>query len=109
MVLGCFLDAAKKSRLQVDRAINQALQAAVAEEKQYNTFGRSRHLPNAVLVRDLKASQAAWLIYSKSQCALEGGVAFGGSGTDSLEALCRYRLNVIRLSELRAAIDLLKR
>jgi len=44
-----------------------------------------------------------------SQCALEGGVAFGGSGTDILEAQCRYRLNVIRLSELQAAIRLLER
>lgn len=108
-VLGCFLDAAKKSRLHVDRAFNRALRAAVALEKEQNAFARPRKLPTAVLVRDLKAAQAAWLSYSMSQCALEGGVAFGGSGTDILEAQCRYRLNVIRLSELQAAIRLLER
>jgi len=93
----------------VDRAFNRALQAAVALEKEQNAFARPRKLPIAVLVRDLKAAQAAWLSYSMSQCALEGGVAFGGSGTDILEARCRYRMNVIRLSELRAAIRLLER
>ncbi|MDT8760111.1 DUF1311 domain-containing protein [Sphingomonas psychrotolerans] len=107
-VLGCFVDAAKTSRLEVDRTLNRALQAAAALENPYNAFARSRSLPNADLVRDLKAAQTAWLSYSMSQCALEGGVAFGGSGTDILEAQCRYRLNVIRLSELRAAIRLLE-
>ena len=66
-------------------------------------------MPSPSLVERLKLSQTAWLQYSDVQCGFEGETSFGGSGTDILNAECRYRMNSNRLKELEAARQLLER
>jgi uncharacterized protein YecT (DUF1311 family) len=102
---GCYRDSADKSRAEVERAFERSLRTAT----RLDADARRRHMPRSMLAAQLRASQAAWRSYSKAQCALEGGASFGGSGTDVLEAACRYRLNAQRLAELKAADELLKR
>ncbi|MES2057120.1 MAG: lysozyme inhibitor LprI family protein [Pseudomonadota bacterium] len=106
---GCYLDAARKLRAKVERSFERNLRTAVVLDRKFNAFAKAGHIHRSSLAVKLKTSQAEWLKYSQSQCSLEGGTSFGGSGTDSLEARCHYRLNALRLSELRATNHLLSR
>ena len=107
--LTCYLDAATKSRADVERAFEQNLRKAIALDRDFNADARLHRAPRSSLAAHLKASQAAWLRYSHWQCSFEGSSSVGGSGTDILEAACHYRLYSQRLSELRAAGQLLNR
>ena len=107
--LGCFLAAAARSRADVEHAYQRDLRAAIRLDRAFDAFARRRRMPAASLAAQLRASQAAWLTYARSQCGFEGGSSFGGSGTDLLEAACRDRLNRQRLAELEKAAGLLKR
>ena len=105
----CFQAETAKSRRQMERAFERDLRAATAFDKEFNAFARARRMPASHLAVQLKASQAAWLSYSRSQCSLEGGTSAGGSGTASLDAACHYRLNLQRLSDLQEGWRLLNR
>ena len=105
----CYTAAAERSRAEVERAFERNLRTAAAMDSDFNAYARGRHILGSILAQQLKASQAAWLRYSQSQCSFEGGSSFGGSGTDILEAACHYRLNSQRLLELKAAAQLLNR
>lgn len=102
---GCYLDAAGQARVEVERAFAASLRTAT----RLDADARRHHMRGSKLAAQLRASQAAWLRHSRAQCAFEGATSFGGSGTDVLEAACRYRLNTSRLSDLKAADGLLNR
>jgi uncharacterized protein YecT (DUF1311 family) len=107
--LACYLGAAKRLQVELDHMLAQNLRTAAILDKEWKIAVRSGHITGSSLVEQVKASQRAWISYARSQCALEGGSSFGGSGSDILEAACHYRQNVARLSELKAAARLLGR
>jgi uncharacterized protein YecT (DUF1311 family) len=86
------------------------MQTALVLDKKFSAFTKAQHMPaSSSLAKWLQSSQLAWVRYSQSQCAFEGGTSFGGSGTDILDAECHQRLNSKRIAELNAAYDLLNR
>lgn len=103
----CYLDAGKKMRIEMEIAFERNLRTAEALDRDFNAYAKSKNIPRSTMVQDLKASQSAWLRYSRSQCLFEGDPVHGGSGTDIFKARCLYRLNSLRLSELRASGRLL--
>ncbi|HEY1606520.1 MAG TPA: lysozyme inhibitor LprI family protein [Allosphingosinicella sp.] len=105
----CYRAAAARSRGEVERAFERNLRTATALDREWNAFAQAHRIRGSSLAGQLKASQAAWLSYSQSQCSFEGGTSRGGSGTDILEAACHYRLNSHRLSELQEDRKLLNR
>lgn len=107
-VLGCYLALAARSQTAVRRTFEQSLQTAEAHDEATSAYAR-HHASDSSSFEQLKASQAAWLKYSASQCAFERASSFGGSGTDILEAECRYRINAARLRELTTATALFNR
>jgi uncharacterized protein YecT (DUF1311 family) len=105
----CYFELAATSRAEVQRAFDRSLESAIARDRELKAYPHARDMPSASLVERLKRSQTAWLQYSDAQCGLEGETSFGGSGTDILNAKCRYRMNSNRLEELEAARQLLER
>ena len=106
-IIGCYYIAARATSAEVTRELNRDLRIAAAEDKRFNAFAHAHPIICcSSLVAQMKAGQAAWRKYSHSQCAFEGGVSHGGSGTDYLDYKCHCRLNLRRISELRAAAKL---
>lgn len=103
----CYLAAADRERIKVERAFRQRPREAAALDN--SVVGPAAPKPPYIphLVAHLRLSQAAWTRYVAAQCTFEGGVSFGGSGTDMLHDECRYRLYKQRLAELTAARKLL--
>lgn len=99
----CYFELAATSRAEVQRAFDRSLESAMARDREFNAYPRAQGMPSASLAERLKLSQTAWLQYADAQCGLEGETSFGGSGTDILDAACRYRMNSNRLKELEAA------
>lgn len=108
-MLSCYLASVATSQTLVQRAFVQNLRSAEDVDSQFNADAQLHNRSGSSLAGQLRTSQAAWLRYAASQCAFEGASSFGGSGTDILEAECRYRMNVARLRELKAATELLTR
>jgi len=86
-VLTCYLALAARSQAAMKLAFEQSLRTAEAIDRQATAYARD-HVSGSPFVEQLRASQASWLEYSASQCALEGASSFGGSGTDILQAKC---------------------
>ena len=107
--LDCYLKAAADSRAKVDLVFAQTLRSATDLDGDFNAYVPSTTKFRSSLAADLRKSQKAWLRYAHSQCSFEGGTSFGGSGTDILKAQCHYRQYQLRLAELNAVGELLKR
>jgi uncharacterized protein YecT (DUF1311 family) len=110
--LGCFLAAAATSRAEMQQTYRRNLRSAMFLERKYNSFIKSQTnlksvLPRSTLVRQLQASQKAWLMYSRAECGFQGETFFGGSGQDITDAECQFHLNLKRVDELNAAYKLL--
>ncbi len=103
----CYLAAADRERIKVERVFRQRLREATTLDN--SVVGPDASKPPYIphLAAHLRLSQAAWMRYVGAQCTFEGGVSFGGSGTDMLRDECRYRLYKQRLAELIAARRLL--
>jgi len=108
--LNCYIAAAARSHSEVQRLYRRDMQTALALDKEIAAFAKAHHMPASPSpAKWLQSSQLAWIRYSRSQCAFEGGTSVGGSGTDILDAECHQRLNSKRIAELNAAYDLLNR
>ncbi|MCB2086506.1 MAG: DUF1311 domain-containing protein [Sphingomonadaceae bacterium] len=97
---------------QVDAAFAKALDAAITEDASYSSVMSRKNEPvdpKFLVAPALKQAQEGWLQYLKNQCRAEGETRHGGSGTDSINSLCRYRLAKQRLAELETTISLIQR
>ena len=78
---------------------------AAQEDAEWEEYRRTSEFARELDPTHLEAlnrSQAAWEDYVDAQCTLEGYTALGGTAEPGYVSMCRDRLNLQRLKELRS-------
>ena len=101
----CLIEEAAKSRTRMRTALARNRREAVEKDAEWEEIRRDTKFGRPLdptYLEALNTSQAAWEEYVAAQCTLEGYTALGGTAEPAYEYMCRDRLNLQRLKELRS-------